>query len=48
MKGYAEGKLKENSDPTRKEYSLMNNNCGTFAEDVIKQDEKVAKRHPEQ
>ena len=46
MKGYAEGKLKENSDPTRKEYSLMNNNCGTFAEDVIKQDEKVAKEAP--
>jgi len=39
MKAYADGKLAENSDPDRKEYGLNSNNCGTFARDVIAQDE---------
>lgn len=41
MKAYADGKLAENNDPDRKEYGLNSNNCGTFARDVIAQDEDV-------
>lgn len=41
MKTYADSKLAENNDPDRKEYGLNSNNCGTFARDVIKQDEDV-------
>ena len=41
MKTYADGKLAENSDPNRKEYGLNSNNCGTFARDVIAQDDDV-------
>ena len=41
MKTYAESKIAENSNPKRKEYSLRNNNCGTFAADVLKQDPSV-------
>jgi len=36
-------RYEENSDPKRDGYSFMNNNCGTFAIDVVKQNEKVAK-----
>jgi hypothetical protein len=46
MNDYADGKMKENSNPDREAYNLMNNNCGTFAEDVVKQDEKVAEDAP--
>jgi len=46
MNDYAEGKMKENSDPDRKEYNLMNNNCGTFAEDVVGQDEEATEDAP--
>jgi RHS repeat-associated protein len=41
MKAYADGKLAENDDPNRKEYGLTSNNCGTFARDVIAQDDDV-------
>ena len=46
MNNYAEEKLKENSDSKREGYNLLTNNCGTFATDVVKQDEKVAKEAP--
>ncbi|WP_291585799.1 hypothetical protein [Bacteroides sp.] len=46
MNKYAETKKKENSNPNRKAYSLTGNNCGTFAADVINQDEKVNKTAP--
>lgn len=38
---FAGGKLAENSDPDRKPYGLTSNNCGTFARDVIAEDEDV-------
>ena len=37
----AQSKLKENSNPDRRRYSLFRNNCGTFAADCINQDETV-------
>jgi len=46
MNDYAKSKMAENSDPKRKEYSLTNNNCGTFAADVLKQDSKVKDNAP--
>jgi len=41
MRDYAEGRLKENSNSERKSYDIQTNNCGTFACDVVKQDETV-------
>lgn len=41
MKTYAEKKLEEIDDPNREEYGLFSNNCGTFARDVIAQDQDV-------
>lgn len=46
MNDYAQSKMKENNNPNREKYSLMNNNCGTFANDVVKQDEEVKKEAP--
>ena len=46
MKTYAESKIAENSNPKRKEYSLRNNNCGTFAADVLEQDPSVKDKAP--
>ena len=43
MNDYAKNKMKENNDPKRKKYSIINNNCATFAEDVITQDKSVDK-----
>ncbi len=43
MNNYAKGKLAENDDPKRKEYSLFSNNCGTFAADVVDVDPKAKK-----
>ena len=43
MNDYAKNKMKENDDPKRKKYSIINNNCATFAEDVITQDKSVDK-----
>ena len=41
MNSYAEGKMAENNDPNRTTYGLNSNNCGTFARDVVSQDEDV-------
>lgn len=41
MNNYAKGKLSENNDPNREPYDIMTNNCGTFADDVVKQDASV-------
>jgi hypothetical protein len=49
MNSYAKTKFKESNpykgntsyNKNRKPYSLFNNNCGTFATDVINQDESV-------
>ena len=46
MKNYAESKIAENANLKRKEYSLRNNNCGTFAADVLKQDPSVKDKAP--
>ena len=46
MKNYAESKRAENANSKRKEYSLRNNNCGTFAADVLKQDPSVKDKAP--
>lgn len=46
MKSYAEGRMKENTNPDREEYSLTRNNCGTFACDVLNQDPKVKDKAP--
>ena len=46
MNDYAKEKMQNNSNPKREEYSLMDNNCGTFATDVVKQDDKVEKEAP--
>ena len=46
MKNYAESKIAENANSKRKEYSLRNNNCGTFADDVLKQDPSVKDKAP--
>ena len=43
MNDYAKSKLDKNKDPERKTYSILSNNCATFAEDVINQDETVDK-----
>ena len=43
---YAESKIAENANSKRKEYSLRNNNCGTFAADVLKQDPSVKDKAP--
>lgn len=41
MNDYAKGKLAENNKKNRTPYSILTNNCGTFADDVIKQDKNV-------
>jgi RHS repeat-associated protein len=41
MNDYAQSKLKENTDTQREPYSITGNNCGTFAADVINQDESL-------
>jgi hypothetical protein len=46
MNDYAQDRIKENSNPEREEYNLMNNNCGTFTNDVVKQDEEVSEEAP--
>ena len=46
MNDYAIKKMNENANPDRKEYSLLNNNCGTFAADVLKIDDEVDKKAP--
>ncbi len=46
MKTYAEDKKSENTLSDREPYSLTGNNCGTFAADVVNQDEKVKEKAP--
>ena len=46
MNNYAIEKMNENSNPDRKEYSLLKNNCGTFAADVLKVDDEVKEKAP--
>ena len=41
MKKYAEGVVSEASNPERTPYDIFSNNCATFAEDVVNQDESV-------
>jgi len=36
MKEYADERLKENLEPNREEYNLINNNCGDFACDIVR------------
>ena len=43
MQLYAEGVVSEANNPNRKPYDIFTNNCATFAEDVIAQDESVDK-----
>lgn len=43
MDSYAKDKIQENNDPQRKPYNIITNNCATFAEDVILQDETIKK-----
>ena len=46
MNNYAEQKVKEKDNPKRKSYNLANNNCGTFACDVLNQDPNVKDQAP--
>lgn len=46
MRSYAESKKIENNNSNRRKYSLLNNNCGTFAVDIIGQDPDVQKKSP--
>lgn len=41
MQTYAEGAVSESNNPDRQPYDIFTNNCATFAEDVISQDESV-------
>ena len=41
MNQYAKSKMSENYNLNRKKYSLINNNCATFALDVLEQENKV-------
>ena len=46
MKDYAEGIMKKNNNSDRKPYNIFNNNCGTFACDVLNQDTDINKESP--
>ena len=52
MNDYAQTKYNESNagnkdyDKNRKSYSLLTNNCGTFAKDVLNQDQNVKKKSP--
>ena len=46
MNDYAKGRLEDNNNPQREEYSIISNNCATFAIDVIKQDKSIKGKHP--
>ena len=43
MNDYAKSRMHENDNPDREDYSVLSNNCATFAEDVITQDKSVDK-----
>ena len=42
MNEYAKTKFSENSNINRTPYNVLTNNCGTFADEVIKQDKTIA------
>ena len=46
MNDYAKSRLAENDNPNREPYDLTSNNCGTFACDVLGQDQQVDKDAP--
>jgi len=46
MVEYANSRLSENNKPNRESYSIWTNNCGTFAIDVLNQDENVKELAP--
>ena len=46
MNDYAQSLMAENENPEREPYNIMNNNCSTFAEDVLKQDRNIEKKAP--
>ena len=41
MNNFAQSMMSESNNPDRDPYNLLNNNCSTFAEDVLKQDNNV-------
>ena len=43
MNDYAKSRMHENDNPDREDYSVLSNNCATFAEDVITKDKSVDK-----
>ena len=46
MKDYAEGRMDQNADPDRTRYSIIFNNCATFASEVIQQDWRTVFKTP--
>ena len=46
MNDYAMQRMKNNQNPNREEYSLISNNCGTFAAEVLEQDNEVKRKAP--
>ena len=46
MKTFAQDLYEQRNDPNREPYSIFENNCGTFACDVLNQDPEVAKKTP--
>jgi len=46
MNNYAKQRLEENSNDNRTPYSLIGNNCGTFAKDVLEADTDVKEKSP--
>lgn len=45
MNDYAQSLMAENENRGREKYNIMSNNCSTFAEEVLKQDESIRKSH---
>ena len=46
MNDYAQSLMAENENRGREKYNIMSNNCSTFAEEVLKQDESIRKKSP--
>ena len=46
MNDYAKDRQRDNSNSSRKSYNLLTNNCGTFSNDVVKQDKDIDKKLP--
>lgn len=43
MNDFAKERLAQNSNPNRETYGLLENNCGTFASDTVRQDPNVSR-----